>query len=97
MCHRHPRLGTLSSKGLLTFPKGHPRPSWAGRGRGGGGLGKRSSEWKGEASDPTLNFSGKEVKSMRKYRESGLLQALQGTALGAINQRGKEAGRWEDG
>lgn len=73
------------------FPKGTPQTQL------GGGLGKLSAEWKGEASDPTLNFSGKEVRSMRKYRESGLPQALQGTAWGAINQRGKEAGRWEDG
>lgn len=63
----------------------------------GRGLGKLSSEWKGEAADPTLNFPGREVKSVRKYSASGLLQALQGAALGGINQRGKEAGRWEDG
>lgn len=64
---------------------------------GRGGAGKTQLRVEREASDPTLNFSGKEVKSMRKYRESGLPQALQGTALGVINQRGKEARRWEDG
>lgn len=41
-------------------------------------------------SDPTLNFSGKEVKSARKFGESGILHSLR-DVLGAVNQRGKEA------
>ena len=77
-------LGSASLKGTL----------WTRLGRG---LGKLSSQCKGEASDPTLNFSGKEVKSMRKYRESGLLHALRGAASGAVNQRGKEQEGGADG
>lgn len=66
--------------------------TWMGR-----GLGKLSSRCRGEASDPTLNFAGKEVKSTRKSGESGLPHTLRGAVLGAVNQSGKEAGRWEDG
>lgn len=34
---------------------------------------------------------------MRKYGESGLLHALWGAVLEAVNQRGKEAGGGEGG